>query len=249
MKTKLPKKLKKEPIIDAVFELRFTSIVPASSVLTGILFSKLSGEKTIVNQPASQIPEQVRAADPNLQFAPLTRITCGQFIYSFGDRSMAVACGKPYPGWTAFKFAILEAMGHIETAGVVSSVQRYGLKYVDMISGDSVTNNASLVVLDMTIGKHKLGKEIFQVRVDIPNGNVVNVVQIVSKAAATFPDGTKKEGLIIDIDTITTVDSLNMQKLLKTLLADLDNIHDTNAELFFDCLQPETIASLEPVYE
>jgi uncharacterized protein (TIGR04255 family) len=249
MKTKMPKKLKKEPIIDAVFELRFTSLVPASSVLPGILFSKLTGEKKIDPLPASQLPEQIRNSDPNLQFAPLTRITCGQFIYSFGDRSMAVACKNPYPGWTAFKSAILEASEYIETAGVISSVQRIGLKYVDMISADCSTDKTSLVELDLTIGKHKLGKETFQVRVEIPNGNLVNVVQIVSEAKVTFPDGTMKEGLIIDVDTITTIDNLTMLKLLDTLRADLDNIHDANVELFFDCLKPETIVVLEPVYE
>ena len=250
MEAAMPKKLKKEPIIDAIFEFRFNSVVPAASVLPGILFGKLLGEKTIEKLPAAQLPEQIRNADPNLQFAPLTRINCGKFVYLFSDRSMAIGCKKPYPGWTAFKSAILAAIEHIKDHGIVSSVQRYGLKYVDMIPVDSSTDAASLVVLGLAVGKSSLtGKEIFQVRVEIPNGKITNVVQIISKAVAAFPDGTTKEGLIIDIDTVTNVDNINMHKLLEDLQTNLDNAHDSNSELFFSCLRPETVVALEPIYE
>lgn len=249
MTIKLPKKLKKEPIIDAVFELRFNSTVPSSSILPGILFNKLSGTKTIEKLPAAQLPEQVRAADPNLQFAPLTSITCGAFVFLISDRSMAVACKVPYPGWTAFKTSILDAMKHIDEAGIVASVQRYGLKYVDMIPPTSGADRISLVNLDLTLGKNKLSKETFQVRVEIVNNDIINVVQVISSAEIIFPNGNKKEGLIIDIDSITNVDSITMKNFIKNLPNILENLHDINGQLFFDCLTDSTIASLDPIYE
>jgi hypothetical protein len=38
MTNKLPTKLKKEPLVDAVFELRFYSSAPASSIFPGFFF-------------------------------------------------------------------------------------------------------------------------------------------------------------------------------------------------------------------
>lgn len=249
MKMPMPKKLKKEPLIDTVFELRFTSVLPASSILPGILFNKLSGAKNIEKLPAAQLPEQLRSADPNLRFAPLTRIECGNFVYLISDRSLAVACKMPYPGWTAFKAAILVAMKHLETAKIVSSVNRYGLKYVDLIPSKSMTDKASLVNLSLTVGEHTLRGETFQIRVEIPKKDIINVVQIVSNAEFKPFNATKKEGLIIDIDSIVNVKDLDMKNILKGLSKSLSILHDINVKLFFDCLKPETIAALEPIYE
>lgn len=249
MNIQKPKKLNKEPIVDAVFELRFNCVTPAASILPGILYSKLSGDKKIENLPAAQLPEQIRAADPNLQFAPLTRIMCGNFVYLISDRSMAVACKIPYSGWTAFKFAILEAMEHISEAGIITSVQRYGLKYVDMISTDYVKDKVSMVKLSLTIGEHKLENEKFQVKIEVPDQDVVNVIQIVSDAEIKLPNGSTKKGLVIDIDTIGAVNNLNMVQLLEALPNILENIHTANIDMFFNCLTPKTIETLEPIYE
>ena len=249
MKVPIPKKLGKEPLIDTIFELRFDSVVPVSSVLPGILFNKLPGTKEIVKLPAAQLPEQLRATDPNLQFAPLTSISCGNFVYLISDRSLAVACKMPYPGWTAFKAAILDAMKHLEAAKIVSSVKRCGLKYVDLIPSKSITDKASLVNLTLTVGEHTLKGETFQIRVEIPKKDIINVVQIVSSAEVMASNGSKKEGLIIDIDSIVNINSSDMKTILKGLSKSLSILHDVNTQLFFDCLKPETIAALEPIYE
>ena len=76
----LPKKLKKEPLIDAVFEVRFTSAFPAGGVLPGLLFGNLDGDKKIEQLPLLQLPQVIRDADPNLRFAPLSRLDWGNFI-------------------------------------------------------------------------------------------------------------------------------------------------------------------------
>ena len=63
----LPTNLKKDPLVDAVFEIRFSSSIPASSVVPGILFSKLKGQAQIERLPASDIPSQLRMLNPALQ--------------------------------------------------------------------------------------------------------------------------------------------------------------------------------------
>ena len=249
MKAQLPKRLNKEPLLDAVFELRFNSVAPASSILPGILFSKLSGEKNIEKLAAAQIPEQVRAADPNLQFAPVVRLSWGNFVILISDRSMAVACKIPYPRWTAFKSAILESMGHLHDAKIIMAVHRYALKYVDIIPSDSIKEQVSFVNLELSVGNHKLEQEPFQVKIELPRNGLVNLVQIVSNAEVVTKDKARKKGIIVDIDTVKNVNNIQIQSLMDVISDELENMHDTNCEIFFSCLKQETISLLEPIYE
>ena len=71
--TKLPLKLGKEPLIEALFEMRFKATAPVSNILPGLLFTKFKGEKKIEKLPAAQLPEELRKVDPSLHYAPLLR--------------------------------------------------------------------------------------------------------------------------------------------------------------------------------
>ena len=56
----LPKKLNKEPLVDAVFEIRFSSSMAASSVLPGFFFAKLEPKEWRVESlPVAEIPGQL----------------------------------------------------------------------------------------------------------------------------------------------------------------------------------------------
>ena len=108
--TKLPLKLGKEPLIEALFEMRFKATAPVSNILPGLLFTKFKGEKKIEKLPAAQLPEELRKVDPSLHYAPLLRIYWDRFMILTSDRSSGLACKMPYPGWNAaFKprFSIL----------------------------------------------------------------------------------------------------------------------------------------------
>ena len=249
---KLPTKLKKEPLIDAIFELRFTSAVPASSILPGILFAQLIGDKSdksIERLGAADLPKQVRDADPNLQYAPIIRIHWRSFLIFISDRSVAVACKLPYVGWNAFQPAIIEVVGHLKDAEIIQSVQRYSLKYVNLLPALDAKEPVSLLNVEISLGNHKLEKEIFQVRVEIPREGFTNAVQVASPAEVTMLDGVKKEGIIVDIDTTKNIDNEDLNGFIKNLPDKLSAIRATNKAMFFECLKPETIIALEPVYD
>ena len=108
MLNQLPKKLNKEPLLDAVFEIRFSALIPASSILPGIFFDKLDGEKDVSQLHVGDLPKQIRDSDPNLRFAPVTRILWKDFILLIGDRIIAVGCKMPYVGWEKFSKIIIQ---------------------------------------------------------------------------------------------------------------------------------------------
>lgn len=245
-----PKRLTKEPLFDAVFELRFNSQIPASSILPGFLFSKLTGSSGIEKLPAAQLPEQIRMADPNLQFAPLVRFHWEAFLIMISDRSISIACKMPYPGWTKFKTGIINTLESLSEINIIDSVQRFSLKYVDLIPSNNIKEQVSMVNINLNVANHLLEKEVFQIRVEIPDGDIINVIQIVSSAEIINSDnGLKKSGIIVDIDTLKSISSTKLNDLIKSIPNDLEELHETNVKAFFDCLKPDTIAALGPIYE
>ena len=249
MTTTLPKKLKKEPLIDAIFEVRFDSIAPASVVLPGFLFGKLEGNKTIEALPLAQLPKLVRDADPNLKFQPLSRLDWEQFFVNISDFSVSISCKYPYPGWSAFKPAIIKAMTVLFESKITKTIERYSLKYVDLIPSSDNRQKVSMINFNVSIAGHKLEKEPFQIRIEIPRDNFINSIQVASAATAILHNGMTKEGLIVDIDTVAIQNAITMEKLLDGFPDKLDAIHQTNKAVFFDCITVATLKSLEPVYE
>jgi uncharacterized protein (TIGR04255 family) len=246
---KLPIKLIKEPLIDAVFEMRFSASGPASNILPGVIFSKLAGKKNIETLPLSEIPKHIRDNDPNLQFAPTVRIQWESYLILISDKSIALACKQPYPGWNSFKKSIQEIVELLNDVGIIQAVHRFALKYIDIIPSDSVKEQVSFINLTAKLGKHILEKESFQFRIEIPKDNIINAIQILSSASVILEDGSKKTGLVIDIDTICNVPDQKITDFSKSLSDNLDQIHHINKETFFECITPETLASLEPQYD
>ncbi len=247
--TTLPKKLKKEPLIDAVFEVRFTSTFPIGSVLPGLLFGGLAGDKKIEQLPLSQLPQIMRDTDPNLRFAPLSRLDWGQFYINVGERSVSVGFKYPYPGWSSFKPAIITVMDVLKGAGVVKSVERYALKYIDLLPSNDLREQVAFVNFDVTLAGHKLEDEAFQIRLEIPKGSFIHAVQVVASATVILPNGESRQGLIVDVDTIANQQGVTFDELLSGFSDKLEAIHQANKEVFFDCLQPQTITALEPEYD
>ena len=249
MAMRLPTKLGKEPLIDAIFELRFSSSAPASVVFPGFLFNELSGDKKIEQLPIAQLPKPVRDADPNLRFAPLSRLDWGNYFVNIGDYSVSVSCKYPYPGWAYFRAAITRTMEVLAKTKIVERIERYSMKYVDLIPATDDQHKISLLNFDVSIAGHKLEKEPFQLRIEVPRVGFTHAVQLVSSAQATLHNGKVMEGMIVDVDTFADQGGVPIQAVLDGFDEKLDLIHAANKEMFFDCLTPEAIESLEPNYE
>lgn len=245
----LPKKLNKEPLIDAVFEIRFTSVIPAGSILPGLLFGKLDGSRTIEQLPMAQVPQVIRDADQNLKFAPLSRLDWERFYINVGDRSVSIGFKHPYPGWPDFKPAITTVMEALREASFITSVERYALKYIDLLPATSLREQVGFINFDVTLAGHKLENEAFQLRLEIPRGGFIHAVQVVSSATVTLQSGESRQGLIVDVDTIAVQESISFDELLSEFSEKLEAIHQANKKIFFDCLKSETVTALDPEYE
>lgn len=244
----LPSRLGKEPLIDAIFEIRFDTDISAAEIMPGYLHAKLGGDVKIERLPVSQLPHEVRQKDPNLLSQPLVRITWGNQLLMVGDRSLGVACLLPYPGWAKFREVILRVVGLLAESGIARSVERYSLKYVDMLSlqpGDVVSDWVSL---NVSVGDTVLKAQPFQFHMEIATGDYFHGLLVGSPAQALGIDGVVRQGMVISVDTVAVGAMPDLASLIGQLPKRIDEIHASNKQMFFDCLTDNAIRKLEPEY-
>jgi uncharacterized protein (TIGR04255 family) len=244
----LPSRLGKEPLIDSVFEIRFDTEISAAEIMPGYLHAKLGGDVKIERLPVSQLPQELRQKDPNLANQPLVRIMWEKQMLMVGDRSLAVGCLMPYPGWSKFHEVILKVVGLLADAGIVRSLARYSLKYVDMLTvqpGDTVSD---WVNLKAAVGDVELKAQPFQLHMEIASGDYFHVLLIGSPAQAHGIDGVVRQGMVISVDTIAIGALPDLPVLIQELPERIHAIHACNKQMFFDCLTADAIKKLDPEY-
>lgn len=246
MKNTLPKSLKKEPLIDAIFEVRFDS-VSIPSFLLGLVYQKLEGQKVIENLPASQIPQMMRDEDLNLRYVPLHRISYDQFYINIGDRCVSVSCKMPYPKWPNFKPIIMRVMNILKESDIINNCERYSLKYIDLLPIIDPGEQVSCLNLNLTLAGYKLKNNFFQIRFEVSENEFQHIIQVTSSATATLSNGETRKGLVIDIDSVANQAGVKFTDFFDKLSQNLEVIHDENKKLFFKCLKQPTINSLEPI--
>jgi len=249
----LPTKLKNEPLVDAVFEMRFASRVPASSVIPGILFTRLDTHpQQIERLPAADIPSEMRAREPSLRFQPVMRLHWdNNFVILVGDTSLGIGCKMPYPGWKNFKPHILKlASVVLNESQLIEQIDRYSMKYIGVVDGKDLSEQIGRINIDLKLGDlYVLESEPFSVHVEIPRDSLRHIVTLAATATVSAMDGTKREGLLIDIDSIAEHTTTDVAKFVSELSDRSEEIHTLNKEIFFELLTPETLAYLGPSYE
>jgi uncharacterized protein (TIGR04255 family) len=171
---KLPLKLKVEPLVEAVFEVRFTATAPTSSIFPGLLFSSLPGEKSFQRQPTADLPEVVRNSDVNWQYAPTVGLVWQGYVFLIGDRSYGVACRLPYPGWTRFKSQILDIHRILSGTAVFTEIERCSLKYTNIIP-KALGSTPDLIAVNVSIGSRSVESGPLQLRSEIFEGELIHI--------------------------------------------------------------------------
>lgn len=251
---KLPTKLGKEPLIDAVFEIRFSTTTSLALVIPGVLSVHLSGSKKFERLPASDLPQQIRDMNPDLNFLPSVKLTWDEkFAILVSEKSVAIGCLLPYLGWTSFLDAISNIL-KIFKANIqednLGGVERYSIKYVDFLEGHTLKEQVSFVDISLNIGKKvaELSESSFQIRLEEKRERFINILQIISSANINLQTGVK-QGLVIDIDTINNTGNISFSDFYSSFRDFLCEMHQVNKESFFSCLTEHAVKSLEPEYD
>ncbi len=246
---KLPKVLGKEPLVDAVFEVRFGGNPQLADILPGVLFGQLSPKPTIQRLPAHEIPQPLRANDRNLAFAPLLRLDLGQFTISIGDQNVVIGCKLPYPKWPAFKEKILAITKLISEVGIAGPVERYSVKYVNLIEAPTIAEQIQKIEMSIQLGDFKVNDDHVSLKVHRNEGDILHLMSVVTGAQAQMANGRQIVGIVVDIDSIRSAEFPDFGTFVTELEPALESLRRANKVVFFSCLTEAAIKEMEPQYD
>lgn len=247
--TELPKILEREPLVDALCELRMEASAPLADILPGILFHKLNPKPTIKRLPAAEIPQPMRANDPTLHFSPTQRLEWGNYVIAVGDRNVIISCKLPYPKWPNFKSKILEVVALIADVGVAGNVERFSVKYVNLIEARSLAEQIAKIDLTLRIGALEVNDDHLDMKVHHIEGDTIHILTVITGANARMPDGRESFGVVVDIDSIRDIQPIPFAEFSDGLEDQLETLRQSNKVHFFGCLRQETVDEMGPIYE
>ena len=245
--SRVPKRLKKEPLIEAIWQVLFES-PNAGEALPGLLYSRLRQDYPSVQLhrlPTAEIPAAVAENDPNLRFAVKVRLEPPEapYVWQVGDRVATLNCRKPYVGWQQFKTAILDLVQIMEQSDLVPRPERHSLRYIDFLTLDKPPDLSALQI-EMRLGTRPVIKLPLNVRLELPDGDFHHVVQIVTPAEVRLRTESR-DGSVVDLETYLTKAPESWEQVREQLEA----LHDQSKKLFFtQLLTPDAIQALDPEY-
>jgi uncharacterized protein (TIGR04255 family) len=249
MVRRIPKRLQKEPLLEAVWEIRFATDpdVPAADVLPGMIYQAVRDSyPTSLRLPAADIPLPIAQQDVALRYVPTVRLEGPDtpFAIQVGSRVVTLNCRRPYAGWEVFSGRIRQLLTVLRSTGLITRPERFSLRYIDLIELDAQPSLASLAA-SLSLGGHDLGCRPVQVRTELHHEPFIHILQVASPVDVPVAGDQTLRGALVDIDTIHPAGD----DFWGTLDERLDRAHDVSKQLFFDLLTPDAIERLEPVYE
>lgn len=243
MNKRMPLRLEKCPLVDALIEIRFESSIIGSAIF-GIIYNLIRNDYkgTVTSLPILQVPEQIRRNDPNLKFKPLYRIEAEKYIIQIGDDVLCISSKIPYTGWGEFSSRTIELIKKISGENIINRVLRIGHRYVNFFEGDIMDK---LTISKPTISGYQTNNIL--VRTEIRDcDDFIDTVQITNSATYKSPFNTETLlGSLIDIDSFKEYGN---NYFLENLENEINKVHTCEKNMFFSLLTDEFLDSLNPVY-
>jgi uncharacterized protein (TIGR04255 family) len=246
----LPNKLKKEPIVEAVCQLRVSSNVALNTFFPGLLLAKHEADVSDIQQlPTAMIPEQMRAAQPELSFMALVQLKFKGVLVLVGERSVTISNAAPYLGWGGFKPLIQEVFKDLFDSKLVGWVERYSIKYTNVLKAGEALDHLKALDWSLKVGELDLIKNATMLRTETLTDGLMTIVTIGGGVTVQAAGQAPVQGSLIDIDTVCANKPQNADAFLASMSSELDRIRGVNKAAFFECLTNEAIDALDPVYE
>mgnify|MGYP001318615833 CR=1 FL=1 len=245
---KLPESLEREPLVEAICEIRMVSGTPIADILPGVLFQQMHPKPILTRLPVSNIPMPIRTSDPSLQYAPMHKLDIGEYYISIGDRSVIIGCKRPYQKWTPFKQKIFETVNMIAGVGIAGSVERFSIKYVNIIEAETTAEQIEKVNLTLRVGELQVKDDDIQLKINHQEGEANHIITIATSAILTLPGEKKNIGILVDIDSIRDLSPMPFKTFAEWWEDELEQLRQSNKKYFFDCLAQETLSEMGPTY-
>lgn len=242
--TQIPKKLNKCPLVDVIFEIRFSPIV-TPEVVFPMIYNKISNDfGKIESLPISQMPAQIRDNDPNLEFAPHFRLRNklnSNHILQIGPKVVVWSSSPIYSGWESFRAYTALLLSKVIQSDVFNNIIRIGFRATNFFEGTNIFENK--LKAEIRLGGNEIKYRQTMLRTEIIKGEFHSTVQILNDAQVNLPSANKT-GSLIDIDTFC----MPIESSTDDIESKLDRAHEIEKEIFFSLLKEEFLNILDPIY-
>ena len=244
---RIPIRLTKDSILEAIFEIRFDALANAADLLTGLMFNTFSEFKdTAPERLASvNIPKELLQTEPQFKYSPRVKLRKDNFNILIGDHSLGMAIAAPYNGWEVFSGQIEKMLSAVKETGIIKKTERFAIKYLNVVEFEGLEQQFESVNFNATLGNFKLVESLTQIRTEIIRNDFINIIEIVPNTKFTRSDGLTKAGLLFAIDTIGD----NVEEWWENFMESINRAHETEKEVFYNILSAKTLEKFGPVYE
>lgn len=247
MPIRTPRKLSQDPIVEAIFEVRFETDTPPADLMAGVLYGSLRKLfPKFERLPIADLPKQFLEFAPAFRYQPRVKLTGDQFALLVGDRSCILSCPKPYAGWETYRQVIFSVLAEIKKADLAKSVERFSLKYANLLSAKDLGEQFSLLRFSARLGDHDLAGILTNIRTEIIVGTTINIVEIqpgVTTAGTTNAEQSPT-GMMLSVDSIER----NVEGFWDKYTQRLDDLHSVEKTTFFGILTDAAIDRFGPIW-
>jgi len=238
---KLPSRLEKCPIIEAVLEVRFLATEQWRN-LPGLLLPKIRGRyPQQTDLPLAQVPELLRQQQANLSTQPLMQFSNAQFTINFGPRVIGlVTKTKAYPGWELFSKEMAWLIDCLKDTGFIQEGERLGVRYINFFEDDLLSN---LVLETQVAGKPLVGSEML-LSFGLRKAPFVVRLQVIKGAIGNFDKGPIL-GNVLDVEVWLESNDFD---LFGNGMDRFNEGHTLAKQIFFGLLKEEFLRNLNPTY-
>ena len=244
----LPKKLKREPLIEAIWTIGVKFHEGKAELIPGLLYSYLRARLKTVNmetKPHHDIPSTVRSKDPVLSKVPHTvfNLESSSFFWKISDESVSISSVKPYAGWEALYEEIKSLMRLLLSEELIVSVSWISFRYIDLIEREYMEGLEGLR-LELKLGEWALEDSRVLVNIEKPIEEYICRLTIISPAEVSIRN-EYLSGCLIDTEVYL---QMKEEKPSEEYILDKSTqMHDLAKRIFFEnTLKEELIQKLEP---
>lgn len=242
-------RLKKDPLLEAAWELRFAGDPAIGAALLGTSLEKLRATGRAARLellPLASVPAALRNTQEQLRHGATHALRGEGYTILTGDDVVALSVVRPYPGWSNFKARILELAAWIKDTGIIPQPLGFSIRYIDFFPGPT-KETLKLLAINIQIGG--LVPESGELHLQLPacSQGFQGLIQILNPAQVAAGGAHGSTGLITDV--LITDDAASLPDPWKCFEERLDQAKVICHRLFFSLLKPDTIQSMDPVYE
>lgn len=240
----LPVRLGKPPLVEMLFEVRFSKpYSELSESLPKKILDGLGGRyDKFGTLAAAGLPRSIREENPDLRYLPSHSLSGDLGVITVGERAITLSTTR-YPGWSDFRGEIESLLSEIKGLASELSVERYSLKASNLVEGPT-GEQLSFLALDVRIRGESVGELGFRLQVELPNEPLTTLL-VVQTGARAISATSQRDGVILVVDSICKVPR---DDFLDSPAGGLNVLHDEQRKVFFRLISDESLRDLNPEY-